>query len=193
MKTVVEQEFTSCKASRHSSRWLREGVGSVKAGAGVASAATIPGVRAQGKSFPTGGSRIPALILERDHGKLQGVKFLLAVAAFLMLGAAALPAQEEAVLEPIVVSDTFELRPGPLVIDLFTLHLLKQMEAKRTLEETLARAPWLNAPFWKYLPALQSSSTDSSHFFTPSYLTSDYRNTARALDESRKQSIFDSR
>lgn len=117
---------------------------------------------------------------------------ILLVAAFLALGAAALPAQE-AELEPIVVTGTFELRPGPSIVDRFTQHLLKQMETSRTVEEVLARAPWWNAPFWKYLPPLQSSSTDSSQFFTPSYLTSDYRNTARALEESRKQSLFDSR
>jgi hypothetical protein len=124
--------------------------------------------------------------------KLRGVKFPLAAAAILMFGAAALPAQE-AELDPIVVTGTFELRPGPSVLDLFTAHLLKQIETKQTMEEALARAPWLNARFWKYLPPLQSSMPDSSHFFTPSYLTSDYRNTARALEESRKQSIFDSR
>lgn len=124
--------------------------------------------------------------------KLRGVKFRLAAAAILMFGAAALPAQE-AELEPIVVTGTFELRPGPSVIDLFTAHLLKQIETKRAAEEALARAPWLNARYWKYLPSLQSSMTDSSPFLTPSYLTSDYRNTARALEESRKQSIFDSR
>jgi len=124
--------------------------------------------------------------------KFRGVKFRLAAAALLMFDSAALPAQE-AELEPIVVTGTFELRPGPSIIDLFTAHLLKQIETKQTMEEALARAPWFNARFWKYLPSLQSSMTDSSQFFTPSYLTSDYRNSARALDESRKQSIFDSR
>ena len=124
--------------------------------------------------------------------KLRGVKFRLAAAGILIFGAAALPAQE-AELEPIVVTGTFELRPGPSIIDLFTAHLLKQIETKQTIEEALARAPWSNARFWKYLPALQSSMTDSSSFFMPSYLTSDYRNTARTLEESRKQSIFDSR
>ena len=113
-------------------------------------------------------------------------------AAFLVLGAAALPA-EEVELEPIVVTGTFELRPGPSIMDRFTEHLLKQMETKRSVEEAVARAPWFNAPFWKYLPPLQSSSTDSFQFFTPNYLTSDYRNTARSLEESRKQSIFDGR
>ena len=116
----------------------------------------------------------------------------LPVAAFLVFGAAALQAQE-AELEPIVVTGTFELRPGPSVMDLFTSHLLKQIETKRTMEEAVARAPWFNARFWNYLPPLQSSSTDSYQFFTPSYLTSDYRNTACALEESRRQSLFDGR
>ena len=117
---------------------------------------------------------------------------ILLTAAFLLLGAAALPAQE-AELSPIVVTGTFELRHTPSVVDLFSRHLLKQMETKRVAEEAAARAPWLNARFWNYLPSLQSSSNDSSAFFTPSYLTSDYRNTERALKESRKQSIFDTR
>ena len=118
---------------------------------------------------------------------------LLLVAAFLMLGAAALRGQE-AELPPIVVTGTFELRPGPSIIDLFTSHLLKQMEIRRAAEETVARSPVFNARFWSYIPfRLESSSSDSSQFFTPSYLTSDYRNTARALEESRKQSLFDAR
>ena len=116
----------------------------------------------------------------------------LVLAAFLALGAVTLRAQE-AELPPIVVTGTFELRPGPSIIDRFTQHLLKQMETKRTLDEAVARAPWFDAPFWKYLPPLRSSSTDSFQFFTPSYLTSDYRNTERALQESRKQSLFESR
>ena len=119
------------------------------------------------------------------------MKVLLA-AAFLVVAAVALPA-EEVELPPIVVTGTFELRPGPSILDRFTQHLLKQMETKRTIEEAIARAPWTTAPFWKYLPQMQSSSTDSFQFFTPSYLTSDYRNTERALHESRKQSVFDSR
>lgn len=109
-----------------------------------------------------------------------------------MLGLVTVRAQE-AELEPIVVTGTFELRQGPSIIDRFTQHLLKQVETKRTVEEAVARAPWFNAPFWKYLPPLQSSSTDSYQFFTPSYLTSGYRNTERALEESRKHSLFDSR
>jgi hypothetical protein len=126
-----------------------------------------------------------------NRGKVRSVKILL-TAALLVVGAIALPAQE-AEFEPIVVTGTFELRPGPSIVDRFTQHLLNQMETKRTVEEAVARAPWINAPFWKYLPQMQSSSSDSFQFFTPSYLTSDYRNTERTLQESRKQSLFESR
>ena len=100
---------------------------------------------------------------------------------------------QEVTLPPIVVSGSFELRQGPSVTDLFTQHLQRQNEAKRALEEAVARAPWFNAKFWSYLPPLQSSMSDSSQFFTPSYLTTDYRNTERALQESQKRSLFDRR
>ncbi|HEX8490022.1 MAG TPA: hypothetical protein VF626_03300, partial [Chthoniobacterales bacterium] len=126
-----------------------------------------------------------------DSEKLPLVKVFL-TAAFLLLGGAALPAQE-AELPPIVVTGTFELRPGPSLTDLFTQHLQRQLETKRTLEEAVSRAPWYYSRLWNYFPRLESSSLDPSHFFTPSYLTSDYRNTERALEESRKQSLFDKR
>jgi hypothetical protein len=83
------------------------------------------------------------------------------------------------------------MRQTPSTIDLFTLHLQRQIETKRTLEETTARSPLFNAKFWSYLPPLQNCSVDSSQFFTPNYLTLDYRNAERALQESRKQSLFD--
>ena len=111
---------------------------------------------------------------------------------FLVLGAVDLSAQE-VTLPPIVVTGTFELRPGPSVTDLFTQHLQRQIEAKRAVEESAASSPIFNAKFWKYLPSLQNCSSDSSQSFTPSYLTSDYWNTARVLEESRKQSLFDAR
>ena len=98
---------------------------------------------------------------------------------------------QEVTLPPIVVTGTFELRQGPSITDLFTQHLQKQLEAKRALEEAADRAPLFNARFWSYLPQLQNSQADSSQFFTPSYLTTDYRNAERALQESRKQSLFD--
>jgi hypothetical protein len=117
------------------------------------------------------------------------VKIILA-AGFLILGAIVASGQE-VTLPPMVVSGTFELRQGPSVTDLFTQHLLRQAEAKLALEEAAARAPLFNAKFWTYLPQLQNSQVDSSQFFTPSYLTTDYRNAERALRESRKQSLFD--
>lgn len=98
---------------------------------------------------------------------------------------------QEVTLPPIVVSGTFELRQGPSVTDLFTRHLERQIEARRILEEASARAPIFDAKFWRYLPPLQNSQSDSTQFFTPSYLTTDYRNAERALQESRKQSLFD--
>ena len=100
---------------------------------------------------------------------------------------------QEVTLPPMVVTGTFELRQTPSTIDLFTLHLQRQIETKRALEEVTARAPIFNARFWRYLPPLQNCSSDSSQFFTPSYLTTDYRNAERALQESRKQSLFDAR
>jgi hypothetical protein len=120
------------------------------------------------------------------------VKTLLA-AAVLALTLLAAQAQE-VTLPPMVVTGTFELRQGPSVTDLFTLHLQRQIVTKRALEEEAARSPLIYARFWSYIPMrLESSSSDSSQFFTPSYLTTDYRNAERALQESRKQSLFDSR
>jgi hypothetical protein len=117
---------------------------------------------------------------------------MLWVAAVLLLSLIAARAQE-VTLPPIVVTGTFELRQGPSVTDLFTHHLLRQAEAKRALEEATARAPLFNAKFWSYLPQLQNSQIDSSQFFTPSYLTTDYRNAERALQDSRTHSLFDGR
>jgi hypothetical protein len=119
------------------------------------------------------------------------VKTLWAAAIF---GLCVLAARgQEMTLPPMVVTGTFELRQTPSAIDLFTLHLQRQIEAKRAIEEATARSPLFNARFWSYLPPLQNCSSDSSQFFTPSYLTSDYRNAERALQESRKQSLFDGR
>lgn len=115
------------------------------------------------------------------------------VAGLFFLGAIEFRAQE-AQLPPIVVTGTFELRQAPSVTDLFAIHLEKQIAAKRGAEETVAQSPVFNARFWSYIPIrLESSSSDSSQFFTPSYLTSDYRNAERALEESRRHSLFDSR
>jgi hypothetical protein len=121
------------------------------------------------------------------------VKGLWAVTLFSGLAPLAAPGQE-VTLPPMVVTGTFELRHEPSVTDLFTLHLLRQAEAKRALEEAAAGSLIFNARFWSYIPMrLESSLSDSSQFFTPSYLTPDYRNAERALQESRKQSLFDGR
>lgn len=117
---------------------------------------------------------------------------VLPIVAILSFGAAELYAQE-VTLPPMVVTGTFELRQGPSVTDLFTQHLLKQAEAKWALEEAAARAPLFNAKFWSYLPQLQNSQVDFPQFFTPSYLTTDYRNAESALRESSKRSIFEER
>lgn len=118
---------------------------------------------------------------------------MLSAAGVLALGLLTARAQE-VTLPPIVVAGTFELRQGPSVTDLFTQHLQKQIEARRALEEATARSPIFNARFWSYIPMrLESASSDSSVFFTPNYLTLDYRNAERALRDSRKQSIFDPR
>jgi hypothetical protein len=117
----------------------------------------------------------------------------LLTALFLVLGALHVRAQETE-LAPIVVTETFELRQASSPTALFALHLEKEIEARRAAEEAVAQSPLLNARFWSYIPLrLESSALDSSQFFTPSYLTSDYRNSARALEESQKQSLFDTR
>lgn len=120
------------------------------------------------------------------------MKILHAIAA-LTLGAAGIRAQETTVdLPGVVVTGTFELRRTPSAADSFMKYLDKQIDAKRAAEEAIARAPFWNARFWSYIPMrLGASQNDSSQFFTPSYLTQEYRNAARALEESRKHSLFE--
>jgi hypothetical protein len=123
-----------------------------------------------------------------------GVKILCVVAA-LILGGAALHAQETMVdLPGVVVTGSFELGRTPSPADSFMKYLDKQIDVKRAAEEAITRAPFWNARFWSYIPIrLGSSSIDPTQFFTPSYLTLDYRNAARSLEESRKQSLFEKR
>jgi hypothetical protein len=71
----------------------------------------------------------------------------------------ALVAAQEIELPPIVVTGTFELRQGPSVVDLFTMHLQKQLETKRSLEEMVARSPWYYSGLWKYVPMGLGSSS----------------------------------
>jgi len=123
---------------------------------------------------------------------MRAVKASLAVAFFVLVCSEL--RGEEVELPPIVVTGTFELRQGPSITDLFTQYLTRQMEANRTAAEMAARSPLYYARFWSYIPMpLESSSTDSSPFLTPSYLTPDYRNAERALEDSRKRSLFDGR
>jgi hypothetical protein len=123
-----------------------------------------------------------------------GVKILCVVAA-LILGGAGLRAQEGTVdLPGVVVTGSFELRRTPPPADSFMKYLDKEIDARRAAEEAIARAPFWNARFWNYIPMrLGSSSIDPTQFFTPSYLTLDFGNAARSLEESRKQSLFEKR
>jgi hypothetical protein len=99
---------------------------------------------------------------------------------------------QEAELPPIVVTGTFELRQGPSVTDLFTLHLEKQIEAKRTIEEAMARSPWYYSRLWNYFPMrIESSSGNSDQFFTPQYLTLENQKADWELRKTEKQSLFD--
>ena len=120
------------------------------------------------------------------------MKILCAVAA-LILGGTGLYAQETTVdLPGVVVTGTFELRRTPTPADSFMKYLDRQIDAKRAAEEAIARAPVWNARFWSYIPiGLGSSSIDPMQFFTPSYLTQEFRNDTRALEESRKHSLFE--
>jgi hypothetical protein len=104
-----------------------------------------------------------------------------------------LPAQEIE-LPPMVIEGTFELRQTPSVTDRFTLYLQAQIEARRSLEESVARAPLFNARFWSYIPGrLEAAQNDSSQFFLPNYLSADHRETERALRDSQQHSLFDKR
>jgi hypothetical protein len=137
-------------------------------------------------------SAINVFYFSASRRKLWRVKILL-IAVFFVLGVVGLRAQE-AELPPLVVTGTFELRRTPSLTDSFARHLEKEIEARRAAEDAVARSPIFNARFWSYIPfRLESCLSDSSQFFTPSYLTSEYRNSARVLEESRKQSLFDAR
>jgi hypothetical protein len=110
--------------------------------------------------------------------------------AGLLIFAAITTRAQEAELAPIVVTGTFELQRHP-VTDLFTLHLLKQIETKRAVEEAVARSPWYYSRFWNYFPMrLESSSIDPAQFLKPGYLNSEYQHSEDALRKSEKQSLF---
>lgn len=108
-----------------------------------------------------------------------------------VMGAAPARAQE-AEVAPIVVSGTFELRQGPSVLDLFTRHLLKQIETKREIEEIQAHSPWYYSRLWNYAPMrFESSSTDPALFFMPRYLSLENQHAEEMLRKSEKQSLFE--
>ena len=123
---------------------------------------------------------------------MQSMKaVVIAVGALLAVGSVQ---AQEAELEPIVVTGTFELSPRPSVTDLFTQHLLKQIETHRTLEEMVARAPWYYSRLWKYFPMrLESSSLDPNQFFKPHYLSLENQKADWELRKTEKQSLFDRR
>ena len=123
------------------------------------------------------------------------MKILCAVAVLILGTATVLRAQETtADLPGVVVTGTFELRRTPSAADSFMKYLDRQIDARRAADEANARARFWNARFWSYIPMrLESSSIDPTQFFTPSYLTLDYRNDARVLEESRKHSLFETR
>jgi len=101
---------------------------------------------------------------------------------------------QEVELPPIVVTGTFELRQGPSVTDLFTLHLQKQMETKRAADEMQAQSSWYYSKFWGYSPIkLGSSSPDPELFFKPQYLTLENQKMDSELRKTEKQSLFDRR
>ena len=125
-----------------------------------------------------------------EAAKIAGVKVVLA--GLVALGTAGITRAQEIELPPIVVIGTFELRQGPSVTDLFTLHLQKQIETKRAVEETLARSPWYYSRYWNYVPMkLGSSSPDPDQFFKPRYLTFEYQNAEWELRKAEKKSLFE--
>jgi hypothetical protein len=116
----------------------------------------------------------------------------IAVAAIGCAFAAAVSSSaQEAEVEPIVVTGTFELAPRPSVTDLFTQHLLRQIETRNAIEELLARSPWYYSRVWSYIPiGLGSSSPDPEQFFKPQYLSLENQKLDDELRKSEKHSLF---
>ena len=127
-----------------------------------------------------------------QHLKSNGpVTFLGIAVAIAAMSLADFVRGQEIELPPIVVTGTFELRPGPSVTDLFTLHLQKQFETKRAVEEAVAKSPWYYSRFWNYFPMrIESSSSDSDQFFKPQYLTLENQKADWELRKNEKQSLF---
>jgi hypothetical protein len=115
---------------------------------------------------------------------------LIVFAALVTVGTRA----QESELPPILVTGTFELRQGPSVTDLFTQHLQRQIETKRSVEYAIARSPWYYSRFWNYFPMrMESSSGDLDQFLKPQYLTLENQKADWELRKSEKQSLFDRR
>ena len=121
---------------------------------------------------------------------MKGLLLRIISAALVTVGTRA----QEAELAPIVVTGTFELRPGPSVTDLFTQHLEKQIETKRAVDEAMARSPWYYSRFWSYFPMrIESSSGDLDQFLKPQYLTLENQRADWQLRKTEKESLFDRR
>src|SRR5438045_8056356 len=127
-----------------------------------------------------------------EAAKIARVRVVLA--GLVALGTAGITRAQEIELPPIVVTGTFELRQGPSVTDLFTLHLEKQFETKHAVEDAMARAPWYYSRYWNYFPMrIESSSGNLDEFLRPQYLTLDNQKQDWELRKSEKQSLFDKR
>lgn len=101
-------------------------------------------------------------------------------------------AQDQVVeIASIVVTDTFELRRAPTAAELFAVHLDKQFETRNAAQEAIQNSPIWNAPFWRFVPIHLENAADLQQFFVPNYASAAYRETARKLDESEANSIFE--
>ena len=128
-----------------------------------------------------------------ESAKFRAMKSLLLLIIFAALATVTTRAQE-AELPPIVVTGTFELRQGPSVTDLFTQHLEKQIEMKRSVEEAIAKSSWYYSRFWSYMPlGLGSSAPDPELFFKPQYLSLENQKMDWQLRKADRQSLFDKR
>jgi hypothetical protein len=119
---------------------------------------------------------------------------ILATLSALALAATVLHAQDQVVeIAPVVVTGTFELRREPTAVDTFTRYLERQIETKCTERDAIDRSPFWNARFWSFIPIRLELSSDSRQFFTPNYLTPEYREGARRIEDFRLHSLFDAR
>ena len=119
---------------------------------------------------------------------------ILATLSAIALAATVLHAPDQVVeIAPIVVTGTFELRREPTAVDSFTRYLERQIETKRTERDSRDRSPIGNTRFWSFIPIRLELSSDSRQFFTPNYLTPEYREGPRRIEDFRLHSLFDTR